>query len=297
MYLNVEGGLGFSSWRGHVCRENGEAIADMSYSESSGHAELVIKCQESRFELISSTENFHGSGTVWGGGGRAFYNGRHVYSVLSKTPHETEVKTATLRGARVVLRYCLDSWKRRFCWAYRQGVPWYRAWQYASWGNIIMGAHYCLSSTCDVGAGYRFFNDSHQPLFHESDEDVWLALPPEEQMMLLALSVRHLCGRYQGKSRTTFSAHFCRSCPDVPSFITNEQGRCCINPAHFRRRVLGEFLCAGNSVSYLCVIGLWLAYAISPNDTLYAMAIMISVLALGWVLLCCRLQRFEPLEW
>lgn len=297
MFLQIDKGFSFSSWSGEFFLENGQKIAKVEYSESGGSAQLSIACEGAVFEMQSTTETFHGSPSCWGGGGRMIYNGKQVYSFTAKTPYEIEVKTAKVRGARVVVRTKIDSWTRRFCWAYRQGEPWYKAWQYASWGNILMGDKYSFCSMYGIGTGRRLFNMNHHPVFNGFDEQVWLGLKASEKMLILALSVRHLCGVYVGKTQTPLSSIFSKNCPSVPSFKINERGMCVINPNVFPRRFLGEFLFTGNSITWGVVLTLWILYLFMPNSGTLGVAIMFSVLGLLWVLLCKWGNKFSPLEW
>lgn len=297
MFLQLEKGFSFSSWKGDFFSESGKYIAKVEYSEASGKAQLFIRGSESKFEMLASSETFHGSSTSWGGGGKMLYNDKQVFTFTAKTPYEIEVKTAKIRGARTVVKTKIDSWNRRFCWAYRQGEPWYKAWQYASWGNILMGDKYCFCSIYDIGTGRRLFNMSHHPVFNEHDELVWSSLKDSEKMLILALSVRHLCGVYVGKTQTPLSSIFSKNCPSLPSFKVNDSGRCVINPNCFRRRFFGEFLFTGNSITWFVILGFWILYASMPNSGTLGVAIMFSVLGLLWILISKWGNSFSPLEW
>lgn len=297
MNLKLESGFSFSSWRGEFFSEAGEKIAAVEYAEHTSKAVLTISCPGSIFEMISTTESFHGSSSGWGGGGKMLHNGKPVYTFTAKTPAEIEVKTARPRAARSVLKSGIDSWNRRFRWAYRQGEPWYKAWQYASWGHILMGDKYCFCSMYHIGAGRRLFRMDQHPVFNAADEQVWATLKDTEKLLVLALSARHLCGVYVGKTQTPLSSIFSSSCPNVPSFIINEKGRCDINPRRFRCRILGEFLFTGNSVTWFIVAAMWVLYHCSPNSGTLGVAVMFSIIGFFWILISRWADKFEPLEW
>lgn len=297
MFLNLQKGFSFSSWKGEFYLMRGEKIASVEYTETGGKACLTICGMDATFVMLSSTETFHGTSTSWGGGGKMLYNGEHFYTFIAKTPYEIEVKNAKIRGTRTVVITKIDSWKRRFCWAYRQCLPWYKAWQYASWGNILIGDKYCFCSIYDIGTGRRLFQMKQHPVFNEYDEQVWLKLKDVEKMLILALSVRHLCGVYVGKSQTPWSSIFGKNCPSIPSFVVNDIGKCVINPNCFRRRIFGEFLFTGNSITWLVVLGGWILYTIMPNSGTLGIAIMFSIIGFFWILISKWGNSFSPLEW
>ncbi len=299
MHLLLDSSYFPSSWGGVIYRENGERVAGVRYAESAGKGVLTLSSGETSFEVHAATESFSGSST--NKGGRMLCNGKHVYSFTSSTPALLEVRTADLRGARTVFRTHLDSWNRRFCWAYRQGFSWFRAWQYAGWGHMLVGRKCCFSSLFAVNAAPRSLGKLRHPLFHEADEAVWLGLEPVEQLLVLALSVQGLCGMYNCKVSTPLSSIFSRNCPAVPSFVINGNGKCDINPARFHRRWLGEFLATGHPITWLLIIAIWLPYATHPQRDemgFLLMSCIFTALGLGWMLICRWANRHpEPMEW
>lgn len=297
MLLELDKGFSFSSWKGEFYAESGQKIASIDYSEGGENACLNIVGSGATFAMLSTSDTFHGSSSGWGGGAKMLYNGEHVYTFTSKNPYEIEVKTAKIRGARTIVKTKIDSWKRRFCWAYRQGLSWYKAWQYASWGNILMGDKYCFCSLYNIGSGRRLFNMSRHPVFNSCDEQVWLTLKDVEKMLILALSVRHLCGVYVGKTQTPLSSVFSKNCPDIPSFVVNDKDNCVINPHYFHRRPFGEFLFTGNAMTWLIVASFWILYCLMPNSGTFGIAIMFSIIGFFWILICKWGNNFSPLEW
>lgn len=301
MYLLFDSRYFYSSWKGEFYCENGEWVADVQYAESAGKGVLTISGAEATFEVHSVIESFSGPSVNRGGGGRMLYNGKPAYNFTAKTPVLLEVRTADLRGARPVFRTQVDSWNRRFCWAYRQGLSLFKAWQYASWGNILIGRKCCFCSLFPMNCAPRQISRLRHPLFHESDEGVWLRLGDKEKLLVLALSVRGLCGLYNGREATPLSSMFSSHCPDVPSFIINEKGNCDINPARFYRRIIGEFLVMGHPVTWLVIIGCWALYAAHPEREEMAyllMAIIFTVLGFGWILICRWANNaMDSLEW
>lgn len=298
MFIRMAQPFSFRSWRGEFVDADGQHIAEADFGIRSGHDVLRIRRGDACFEMVATSATFHGCASSWGGGGKFVLNDKVLYTFTAKTPYEIEVFTAGTRRSQRVLYTRLDSWKRRFCWAYRQGASWFAAWQYAGRGNLHIGVDYCLASLFDISTR-RVPGRSPHPLMNAADAAVWQTRPEAEQLLLLALSVRHLCGDFPGKSRIAFSSRFGNSCPEVPSFIPSQNPllHCCIRPEMFRPRYVGEFLGAGNPVAVFLILLVWLLYATTPGSGVLAPAIVVTVLALGWILICRRAHRYEPAEW
>ncbi len=297
MHLLLERGAGFRSWEGAFVSEAGELIATAEFRKDS-HSVLTIQRGENCFEMTSTTESFHTTPSSGGGGGKATYNGKLTYSFTSTHPMLIEFKEAGLRRQRIVLKTQIDSWQRRFCWAYRQGQSWFKAWQYASWGNIAIGSDYCFCSFYTLNAGFRM-TSNHMPCFNEEDERVWSELKAEEQMLILALSVFHICGTFVGKKNSPFTSQFSRSCPNVPSYAVSKTPglHCSIDPSMYRRRWFGEFWAVGNPIAYIATLLAGMLYYVEPCSGTLGVLGMVAAASLVWMVISRAFGKYSPKEW
>lgn len=298
MFIQIQSPFHFSSWRGEIVDSAGQRIAEADFGERGGHAVLRIQRGADCFEMKAATATFHGSASSFGGGGKFLLGGRTVYTFTAKTPYEMEVFTAGSRRSQRVLCTRIDSWKRRFCWAFRQGAGWWAAWQYASWGNLLIGQDYALASLLDISTR-RVPGRRPHPLMNAADVAVWQSRPEQEQLLLLALSLRHLCGDFVGKSGWAFSSRLRRSCPEVPSFRPSPQPHlhCSVRASLFRPRYMGEFLAVGNPVAIGLMVMAWVGYALVSGYDMLPVAIAVTLLSLGWVLICRWGHGGEPADW
>ncbi len=198
--------------RASFCSDDGISSLKTIWKQALSY-KLTITLGEHTLEAgISQGDGYdHGSGELVINGTPA---GRWVAN-----DHKCSVRDAE---GRLILRYRMDSTRRRLKWALASGLPWKQARQYSQWGDLIIGREYVLAST--VCGRFRWFSKQvRADLFHASDAAVIALQPPQEQLLILFLALRRLCGAFGG-SHYQGGLGTLMSCPDVPSFCHMGQG-------------------------------------------------------------------------
>ena len=299
MQLLTQGYGTLQAWQGRFVSEAGEPVAQAEFAQGKASSTLRITRGETCMEMVSTTPTFHTAPNAFGGGGGKFtFNGEQRYSFLCATPAEIEVTSASRRSmGKRVLRAQLDSWKRRFLWAYRQGLSAAEARRYAGHGDLLIGSSYALASFHCMRSGHGELDHAGaHTLFHAADEELWATLPEEEQLLVLALSVRHLCGNYHDK-RHTLGLRQLPACPNVPSFVPREAPlHASIDPGHFPRRA-GESWHTGSPLAKFCLVAAWAATLIDRSPNMVGLAIFVSIPCVLWLLICYGVNRYTLKEW
>lgn len=196
------------------------------------------------------------------GGGYINLDNRRLAVFNAPYPSDFHIK---LLGSRNTLNTSMDGWSRRFRWAWRQGCTWQEARQYAAWGERITGSGFLLASSLCIMSSRKYAPET--PLLNAQDAAVAENLPIDEQMCLLVILLRKLCGshlhlRYRNRLELVRSR-----CIDIPSTVPiachGEPYLSC-NPddlayrKSFKNR-LGEFISTGYPLCKLSIMGCLLA--------------------------------------
>lgn len=141
---NLQGG--YSKWSATLLSDEDRACGMASYSEKPS-SELLIRLHSNELR-VNITQ-----GSFFDGGGPIFYNGKQIGNWFGKIPGIFSIND--MRRITIV-QLKIDDWKRRFKWAYRNGVSWKQAWQYASWGYLLIGKNYALASVINPNFGWQY---------------------------------------------------------------------------------------------------------------------------------------------
>lgn len=155
---NLQGG--YSKWSATLLSDEDRACGMASYSEKPS-SELLIRLHSNELR-VNITQ-----GSFFDGGGPIFYNGKQIGNWFGKIPGIFSIND--MRRITIV-QLKIDDWKRRFKWAYRNGVSWKQAWQYASWGYLLIGKNYALASVINPNFGWQYGASSNP--FNEDDAQI-----------------------------------------------------------------------------------------------------------------------------
>ena len=272
---NLQGG--YSKWSATLLSDEDRACGMASYSEKPS-SELLIRLHSNELR-VNITQ-----GSFFDGGGPIFYNGKQIGNWFGKIPGIFSIND--MRRITIV-QLKIDDWKRRFKWAYRNGVSWKQAWQYASWGYLLIGKNYALASVINPNFGWQYGASSNP--FNEDDAQIVRALPPQEQLTILFVVLRRLCSVYPGMTRSPSWIGLGHACPNVSSCVRIDKGGQSyltldpkkISVRNNASRWLGEFMATGHPFCWLIITVCLLAGIFVPGK-----GAVIGGVAFGSVTIC-----------
>lgn len=276
---NLQGG--YSKWSATIT-SNEEVVLGMASYANKPFPQFLIRLGSN--ELSASITQ----GSFFDGGGTIFYNGERIASWFGKIPG---IFTITDIHRVMILQLKIDDWGRRFKWAYRNGVSWKKAWQYASWGYLLIGKNYVLASIINPNFGWQYGASSNP--FNEDDNQVVRDLPQQEQLLLLFVTLRRLCSVYPGMTRSPSWVGLGSACPDVPScakiskgcqsYLTLDPKK--ISSGNNGSRRVGEFMATGHPFCWLIITICLLVCIFVPGKGALAGGIAFGVVASGYLIL------------
>lgn len=241
---------GYSQWSATLFSDEDRPCGTASYSEKPS-PELLIRLDSNELRINLA------QGSFFDGGGPILYNGKRMGNWTGKIPG---IFSITDMRRITVMQLKIDDWKRRFKWAYRNGVSWKQAWQYASWGYLLIGKNYVLASVINPNFGWQYGASSNP--FNQDDDQTVQGLPPQEQLMILFVVLRRLCSVYPGMTRSPSWIGLGHACPDLPScaridkdgqsYLTLDPEK--ISPRNNGSRWIGEFMATGHPFCWLIII-------------------------------------------
>lgn len=287
---NLQGG--YSKWSAAILSDEEVLLGMASYADKPSPQFLI------RFGSNELSANIT-QGSFFDGGGAIFYNGERIASWSGKIPG---IFTITDMRRITILQLKIDDWERRFKWAYRNGISWKQAWQYASWGYLLIGKNYALASIINPNFGWQYGASSNP--FNKDDNQIVQGLPQQEQLLLLFVILRRLCGVYPGMTRSPSWVGLGSACPDVPSCAKINKGSqsyLTLDPKKISfgnnvSRWPGEFMATGHPFCWL-IIAICLAVCIFvPGKGAFVGGIAFGVVAAGYLILNLLLSSHSVKE-
>ena len=271
---------GYFKWHAFIIRNN-ERIGTIYYADKPVPA-LSISIDRDELRIHISQGNF------FNGGGRILYNGECVASWLAKIPVDL---TITNMRRITIMKLKIDDWERRFKWAYRQGISWKLAWQYASWGQLLIGQNFALCSVINPRFGWQFGATSNP--FNSFDETIVEHLPRMEQLMVLFIVYRRLCSVYPNMTKSPSWIGLGKNCPNVPSFIEKDkcgQSYLIFDPNQVlkenkRKCLIGEFLATGHPICWLFISICTVVCIFSSEKSSFIGGIIFGLVPTGYLIL------------
>ncbi len=212
--------------------------------------------------LEASTTN----GDFLCGGGYIHLDNRRI--AVFNVPYPTDFHIKLL-DSRNTLSTSIDGWARRFRWAWRQGCSWTEARKYAAWGERITGCGLILASSLCVISSRKYASET--PLLNAQDAAIAANLPLDEQMCLLVILLRKMCGSHLHlRHRSGVLSPIRSQCPNIPSSIPiacHGKHYISCNPDDLayrksRKMRFGEFIATGHPLCKLSIAACLLAICI-----------------------------------
>lgn len=272
---NLQGG--YARWSATILSHENTVLGTASYSDKPA-PEFMVRLHSNELRARITQGDF------FVGGGAIFYNGERIANWIGKLG----IFTITNMRRMTIMQLLNDDWVRRFKWAYRHGLSWRRARQYASWGYLLIGKNFALASVINPNGGW-LLGAASDP-FNEEDDKIVRNLPSQEQLMILFIILRRLC------SVSMLSSHsvgWGNACPNIPSSVKIQKGELSyltldpdkICPGNRRSYWIGEFMATGHPICWLIIIASVMVCVLCPGKGALVVGMATALGAVGFLML------------